>query len=111
MQHGELCTDRCPRIIGRFFQLECKYVFNIVTAGHIWWYAAVQQQHEVTVQASIPASGNRSRDPTTTKNTQNKDIVPASGNRFRDLPEWLEEFTEHLEDEGVLASRDTPANT
>ena len=35
MQHGELCADCCPRIIGRFFQLECKYVFNIGTAGHI----------------------------------------------------------------------------
>ena len=35
MQHGEICTDRCPRILVRFFQLECKYVFNIVTAGQI----------------------------------------------------------------------------
>ena len=28
-----------------------------------------------------------------------------------DLPDWLEEFTENLEVEGVLASRDTPAST
>ena len=60
---------------------------------------------------SILASGNRSRDPTMTTNTKNKDIVPASGNRLRDSPEWLVEFTENLEEEGVLASRDTPANT
>ena len=30
---------------------------------------------------------------------------------LRDLPERLEEFTENFEDEGVLASRDRPANT
>ena len=29
----------------------------------------------------------------------------------RDLPEWLGEFTENLEDEGMLAPRDTPAST
>ena len=30
---------------------------------------------------------------------------------LRDLPERLEEFTEKFEDDGVLASRDRPANT
>ena len=38
VQDGEFCTDRCPGIIDRFFQLECNYVLHIVTAGHIWWY-------------------------------------------------------------------------
>ena len=38
MQHGELCTDCCPRIIDSFFQLECQYLLCIVTAGHMWWY-------------------------------------------------------------------------
>ena len=37
--------------------------------------------------------------------------IPVLGNQLRELPEWLEEFTDSLEDEGVLASRDTPANT
>ena len=37
MQHGELCADRCPRIINRFFQFECKYISYIVSAGHVWW--------------------------------------------------------------------------
>ena len=59
MQHGELCTDRCPRIIVMILR-------------------RVQQQHELKIQA------------------------------FR---EWLEEFTENLQDEGVLASRETPGNT
>ena len=61
---------------------------------------------------SVPASGNRSRNPTKTqKKHKNKDKVPASGNRFRDLPVWLKELTENLADEEVPASRDTPANT
>ena len=30
---------------------------------------------------------------------------------LRDLPEWLEDFTENLVDEGVSASRDIPAST
>ena len=29
---------------------------------------------------------------------------------MRDMPEWLEEFTKNVEDEGVLVSRSTPAN-
>ena len=37
--------------------------------------------------------------------------LTASVNWFPDLPEWLKNFTENIEDEGVLASRDTPANT
>ena len=33
------------------------------------------------------------------------------GDMLRDLPEWSLQFTENFEDEGVLASRDTPAST
>ena len=33
MQHGKLCAYRCPRIINRFLQLECKCVSYIVNAG------------------------------------------------------------------------------
>ena len=33
------------------------------------------------------------------------------GDLLRDLPAWKVEFTENLEDEGVLASRDTPASS
>ena len=33
------------------------------------------------------------------------------GDLLRDLPEWSEELTENLEDEGMSASRDTPAST
>ena len=37
--------------------------------------------------------------------------MQASRNPLRDLPEWLEEFTENLEDTDVPALRETPANT
>ena len=40
-----------------------------------------------------------------------KDTDQVQGNFLRDLPEWLEDFTENLLDEGVSASRDTPAST
>ena len=40
-----------------------------------------------------------------------KDTEQVQGNFLRDLPEWLEDFTENLLDEGVSASRDTPAST
>ena len=42
---------------------------------------------------------------------ENKDIDQVQGNLLRDLPEWLEDFTENLVDEGVSASRDTSAST
>ena len=61
---------------------------------------------------SVPASGNRSRNPTKIdQKNKNRDSVLAWRNRFRDLPEWLEEFAENLEDKEVPASRGTPANT
>ena len=65
----------------------------------------VQQQHDVTVQVIPVARSYRN-------NTNNfRDIVRAPGNRLRGLPGWSEEFTENMEDERVLASSDTPANT
>ena len=40
-----------------------------------------------------------------------EDTAPVRRNLLRDLLEWLEDFTEHLVDEGVTASQDTPAIT
>ena len=106
-----MCTVRCPRIVDKFFQLECKYVFTSLlqdTSDDTSSNPATTRSDNT----SIPASGNRSRDSTESKNTnKNRDVVPASRNRFRHLPEWLKELAENPEDEGVLASRDTPANT
>ena len=45
------------------------------------------------------APGNRRDNPKTKKDNQQ-----ATGNRLRDLPEWLEEFTENLEDTEVPAN-------
>ena len=69
------------------------------------------QQHDVTVQAFQywDDSCEILQKP---KNTnKQRDIVLAPGNRLQDLPECFEEFTENIEDEGVLTSRDTTANT
>ena len=100
-QHRKMCTDRCPRIIDWFFQFDCKYLLH-----------RQRKTRPRRRYTSSPPLGNQLRDSTKTKNTNLKrDIIPASGNRLRALPERFEEFTENLEDEGVLASRDTPANT
>ena len=57
----------------------------------------VQHQSEVTMEhqetGAIPE----------TQNNKKRDNDGASGNRLRDLPEWLEEFTENLEDTEVVA--------
>ena len=106
-----MCTVRCPRIVDKFFQLECKYVFTSLlqdTSDDTSSNPATTRSDNT----SILASGNRSRDSTESKNTnKNRDVVPASRKKFRHLPEWLKELAENPEDEGVLASRDTPANT
>ena len=111
VRHGEMCTVRCPRIADKFIQLECKCVFTSLlqdTSDDTSSNPATTRSENT----SIPASGKRSRDSTESKNTnKNRDVVPASRKKFRHLPEWLKELAENLEDEGVLASRDTPANT
>ena len=54
------------------------------------------------------ASGNR-RDHTTTHNQNDKrDNEEAAGNRLQDLPEYLEEFTDDLEDTEVPTSAKNP---
>ena len=42
---------------------------------------------------------------------ESKDTDPVQGNLLPDLPEWLEDFTENIMDQGVSASRGTPAST
>ena len=78
---------------------------------HLMILRRVQQQHEVTIQVFQHRETGRENLQKTKNTNKNGDIIPASGNRLRDLPEWLEEFTENLEDKEVPASRDTPANT
>ena len=63
-------------------------------------------------RTSSPQQGNQLRDSTDTKNKhKNKDTEPVQGDFLRYLPNWLEDFTENLKDDGVLATRDTPAST
>ena len=71
----------------------------------------VRHQHEVTVQAFRHRQTVREILQKPKKTNKDRKIVPASGNWLRDLQEWAQEFTDNLEDEGVLQSRDTPTNT
>ena len=65
----------------------------------------VQQQHDVEVQAF------RYWERQKTQNTIKKGHRSVQGDLLRDLQEWLEDFTANPKDEGVSASRDTPAST
>ena len=56
-----------------------------------------------------PVQGDQFRSSETSKD-DNKDIDPVQGNLLRGLPEWLEDITEIPVDEGVSASRGTPAS-
>ena len=52
MQHGRLCTDRCPRIINRFCQFDGKYLSYIADAGlNRKTPRQVQQKYDVEVTA------------------------------------------------------------
>ena len=99
MQHGKLCTDRCPNITNRFFQFDCKFISYIVNAGHDRRLLVMSSNN--TMSKYRTPLGNQLRDHTDTKKIKNqiKDTVPAQGDLLRDLPEWLEDFTENLEDE------------
>ena len=86
-------------IVDRFLKLERKFVFYLPQDS---CRPATQRSDDTHSEASR----NRG-DPTKTKNkNKNKDNNQATSNRLRDLPEWLEEFTENLEDTEVPAARD-----
>ena len=69
-----------------------------------------QQQNEVTIQAFQHRETDRASQQKPNITHKKQGHRTSTGNLLRDLPEWFQEFTEDLEDEGVLASRDTPAN-
>ena len=53
------------------------------------------------------ASGIRGDLPKISKKEKKKDNIQATRSRLRDLPEWLEEFTDNLEDAEVPALANT----
>ena len=66
-----------------------------------------QQSGDTNAQAS----SNPSRDLTKRKNKNTERGQRCMEKSIARFPEWLEEFTDNLEDKEVPASRDTPANT
>ena len=85
MQHGKPCTDRCPRIINSTFQPDIAGL-NSSTAP-----SPASQRSRSTRSGAL---GDQLHDSAETEDT-NEHIDPAMGIRSHDLPEWLEEFTEH----------------
>ena len=95
LQDGKFRTPCCPGIVVKFWY---HLVFHIATAGFVIFTSSPAKQ-----RSDDQAPGNW-RDPPKTQNINKKrDNDGASGNRLRDLPEWLEEFTENLEDTEVPA--------
>ena len=88
MENGTLFTHRCPRIVHRLFQFDCKYISNIVDVGF-----------------------NRRLDVKCSNHTTSKCTQSSIGSSCALQPEWLENFTENPVDEGVSAPRDRPAIT
>ena len=82
MQHGELSTDCCPRNYRQVLPARVQ----------------VRLPHPLPQDTSDDISSRPGRSDDTG--------IPVSGNRLRDLLEWSKEFTDDLEDDGVLASRD-----
>ena len=58
MQHRKLCSDRCTRIIDRFFQFDCKYISYIVKASN-----------KTTSKYRQSTTGKSARASTQTQNT------------------------------------------
>ena len=108
MQHGTLCIDRCPRILNRLFQFDYKYISFIFSAGLIR-RLHVKSSNNTTSKCQQASTGNQLVD--SEQFTGNSKDTDPAGDLLRDLPEWLGDFTEHHVDEGVSASRDTPAST
>ena len=63
----------------------------------------VQQQYDVKVSAVHHWENSYEILQKPRDKNQNKDIDPVQGSLLHDWPEWLEDFSENLEDEGVAS--------
>ena len=89
----------CARIV---FKLELKFVFHIVPAGLIEYFS---ESGKITMWRYPRSSIGKPRrsSPKSKTNMKKKGNNQATRSRLRDLPEWLEEFTDNLEDAAVPA--------
>ena len=88
MKYGQT-RSCCPRIV---FKLERKCVVHIVQDSSSTSSSPARLRRDDT---HVHASGNRGDPP---KINQKGDNIQATRGRLRDVPMWLEEFTENLED-------------
>ena len=95
LQDWKFPTLRCPRIVVKFW---CQLVFYIATAGLIKYI--FKSSNRATCRSGTRKLARYTKKPTKRKRGT---TGGASGNRLRDLPYWLQEFTENLEDTEVPA--------
>ena len=96
MQDGEFRACCCSKIV---VKLHCKFVL----------YVGYRRIHQVLLRAQQDyqvVKRRRETDAVLTKtpDQKKKDNKGTTGNRLRDFPEWLQEFTDNLEDTEVPAS-------
>ena len=108
LQHGKHRADRCSRNINRLFQFDYKYISKICTAG-LNRRLHVKSSNLTTSKYTQSSIGDKLHGSEQSED-EDKDTDPVRGNLLQDLLEWLEDFTEILVDEGVSASKDTPAS-
>ena len=90
----------CP---GFFVKLQRKSVFYNVPAGLIEY---VSESRKITKRRYLLSSVGRPRRSSPNQIKQKMRTL-VTGDRLRDLPEWLEEFTDNLEDTEVPALANT----
>ena len=97
-----------PRLSTGSSSFDCKYISCIVDS-RLNRRLFVKSSNNSTSKYQQSTTGK----PVTIfyKSQKIKDTGIVHGDLLRDSLEWLEVFTETLEDQGVLASRDTPAST
>ena len=82
--------------------LDCRPILAPVRPPHR--HRRTRQVHlQVQQQRSDETAQGNWRDSTKTRNKNKRENNRDSDDRFRDLPEWLEEFTDNLEDAEVPA--------
>ena len=103
MQNSKFRSCCCPRIV---VKLQRKFVFYIVPAGLIGY---LSESSKITKWRYLLSSVGRPRRSfkIQTQKIKMRSTIKQQGDRLRDHLEWLEEFTDNLEDTEVPAVANT----
>ena len=101
MQNEKIRACGCSWIVVQFWY---EFILHIIVIAGLAKYI-IKYTSKSSKRSDELAPRNCSRDPPKTQNKKSKEFYNrASDDRLRDLPEWLKEFTENLEDTEVPAT-------